>query len=333
MKLPGMKMDSPLMNFSGEFDDNRVEQFENVDAEAIIRIRNAYLDFHSKYHVKYPGRPFMVFLGECIEVQGDLPFGVTKMPFYNDNVVKSDVIYEFSDDELSQMAGQGLFNTGFKVPEEFIGAEINIPVKCSLTVIKPELEDGIPLMFVSINDNRHIVTDSKHSDWAFGYEFDTLELSDEFEMEDDFIDDKDFDKTFGIADELKVETKEEPKKLIDRNFEMEVDDIYNKVKEREEALNESSKSESFEASDEWLDNLDLEMDEFEDDSEFFSSEDFEDVFDEEELSELTDSRNEEAIEKADTAKDLTEAKEEETIRRLADESGISKEEVERELGD
>lgn len=360
MKLPGMKMDSPLMSLSKQLGDERVEQFDDVDAEAIIEIEQAYIDFHSKYDEKFPGRPYLVFTGVCKELQGDLPFGITSLPFYNDNFIKSDVIYDFSDDELSTLAKQGLFNKGFKVPEDFIGAEINAPVKCSMTVIKPELEDSVPLVFASIHNNRMIAMDTENSDWAFGYEFDDLVIEDTYDFEDDFIDDKSFEDTFGPIEEEPVyeeEVQEEPE--VDEELERSVADIYKRAKEREERIrrefaakkaaeeekvsevaeekkdapgSKEDAKESIKEDKEESKDLDNQFDE----SEFEEFEGFDESFENNDVSksekDAEDTRRK--VQKIDRAEDLQEENEkDEYVRRLADSTGISESEAERELGE
>lgn len=337
MKLPGMKIGSSLLGLTKQLDHERVEQFNDIETEAIIRIDVAYLDFHSRYHEKFPGRPFLVFAGDCIELKGNLPYGISSMPFYNENIVKSNVCYEFSDDELSVMAKQGLFNKGFEVPQEFIGAEINVPVKCSLTVIKPEREEGIPLAFVDIHNNRMIEMDTEHSDWAFGYEFDDL-VKDEYDFTDDFVDDKSFDEIFG---------KEEPEVQEEKTEEVSVDNAYlNKIRElrqkaklREERIEkdfkEKVKEEKEKKEESLVNESDEEKEDMFDELDFMDSSEFDDLFGDAVSSSEKDAEDtRQNVQKIDRAEDLQEESEKDDyVRRPADSTGISKTEAEHQLGE
>lgn len=348
MRIPGMKMDSPLMNLSKHLEDERVNQFEDVGADAIIKIEQAHIDFHSKYHDKFPGRPYLVFSGDCKELQGDLPFGITSLSFYNDNFINSDIIYEFSDDELSTLSKQGLFNKGFKVPDDFIGSEINVPVKCSFVVVKLESEDSLPLVFASIHDNRHIFMDTEHSDWAFGYEFDDLPV-DDYIFDNEFVDDKSFEQTFGKDKEPEIiKTKEIE---VDEELERSIAAIYKRAREREKRIRQEYAAKAAKRKKQILDIVKYEEDApelnesvkddtkdvYEDshDDEFFSEDDFEDVIDDnisESEKDAEDTRRK--VQKIDRAEDLQEENEkDEYVRRLADSTGISKSEAENQFGE
>lgn len=331
-KLPGIRNDSPLMELSKQLKDDRIERYNNVEAEAIIKVENAYIDYRSKYDDKYPARPYLVFIGECKELQGDLPKGVSNLSFYAGNVMKSDVIYEFSNDELATMAGQGLFNKEFKIPKEFIGAEINVPVKCDFTVITPEHEDDIPLMFASIKDSRHIEISTENSDWAFGYEFDDAEIEYDNSFDDDrFVSKDDFESIFGAEKSEKTEeqeTKEEKvikRDPVSRLLRASVDEIYENVKAKTEKKNKEEIAEAEVKIEEDLKETE-ETPEKESEEKFFDESEF-DEFDKENEEKLNQKIAEEKTEKS-----VEKEKDEEYVRRLADETGLSISEVSEELG-
>lgn len=327
MKLPGMKIGSSLLGLTKQLDQKCVEQFNDIETEAIIRIDTAYLDFHSRYHEKFPGRPFLVFMGDCIEVRGNLPYGISSMPLYNENIVKSNICYEFSDDELSVMAKQGLFHRGFEVPQDFIGAEINVPVKCSLTVIKPEMENGVPLAFVDIHDNRAIEMDTEHSDWAFGYEFDDL-VKDEYDFTDEFVDDKSFDEIFG------KEEKEE-KTPVDEVYLNKIRELRQKAKLREERIEKDFEEKVKEEKELVAEEPTEEKEDTFDESEFMDSSEFDDLFGDVISSSEKDAEDtRQNVQKIDRAEDLQEENEKDDyVRRPADSTGISKSDGEHQLGD
>ena len=332
-KLPGIRNDSPLMELSKQLEDDRIERYNNVEAEAIIKVENAYIDYRSKYDDKYPARPYLVFIGECKELQGDLPKGVSNLSFYAGNVMKSDVIYEFSNDELATMAGQGLFNKEFKIPKEFIGAEINVPVKCDFTVITPEHEDDIPLMFASIKDSRHIEISTENSDWAFGYEFDDAEIEYDNSFDDDrFVSKDDFESTFGAEKSEEQEAKEEKtikRDPVSRLLRASVDEIYENVKAKTEKKKTEEKIEEIAEAEVKIEEDLKETEakpEKKTEEKFFDESKF-DEFDKEDEERLNQKVAEEKTEKS-----VEKEKDEEYVRRLADETGLSVSEVQDELG-
>lgn len=333
MKLPGMKIGSSLLGLTKQLDHERVEQFNDIETEAIIRINTAYLDFHSRYHEKFPGRPFLVFMGDCIEVRGNLPYGISSMPLYNENIVKSNICYEFSDDELSVMAKQGLFHRGFEVPQDFIGAEINVPVKCSLTVIKPEMENGIPLAFVDIHNNCAIEMDTEHSDWAFGYEFDDL-VKDEYDFTDEFVDDKSFDEIFG-KEEKEIQEEKEEKTPVDEAHLNKIRELRQKAKLREERIEKDFEEKVKEEKELVAEEPTEEKEDTFDESEFMDSSEFDDLFGDVISSSEKDAEDtRQNVQKIDRAEDLQEENEKDDyVRRPADSTGISKSDGEHQLGD
>ena len=327
MRIPGMRMDSPLMEVAEQLDENQVSYHENVACRAHIKVRNAYIDFRNKFDEKFPGRPYLVFNGECLLIEGDLPHGVKSLSFGEGTGIVSDIIYEFTDNELSVMAGQGLFDSRFKIPNEFYEAAIDVPVKCNFKAVGTYGKNNIPLLFANIQNNRSIEIDTENSDWAFGFEFDEIQREatefnpeySEFMSEQDFERDFDGQETKEVVEEQKVELEDD----YDPEFKEHLEEIVERVEEKQEARNEAKLRQKEQRQVELKKESVSEVDEKEDDEEVITIDvaEFEDMFlDEEDLmGEITDSEKEaeakrNKVQTVDRAEDLEESIEEDELK-------------------
>ena len=238
MRIPAMRMDSTLMGLAKQLNDSRLTYYDEIDVTAKMAVDNAFLSYHNDYHEQYPGRPYMRLYGKCMAIKGKLPNDITSLTFSIDNAIDLDPIYEFSNDELVFMTKQGMFNAGFKVPDELRGVDIYVPVKCALAVIEPEKEDSVPLVFVKIYDNCEVEISSKNTNYEFGYKFEALEKEKEEKPDVEYLSEVDFTKIFG-EDEKPIEKIEEKpvKTKEEMKIELMAKEIRKKAKEREERIN------------------------------------------------------------------------------------------------
>lgn len=134
--------------------------------EARIRMSRVFFESHGseKNH-----RPYLHGLGELIGLQAieeedgsrqrnRFGYGVDRLNFEKDRPAVS-MIYEFTDDQVTELAHKGFFNQGYVAPES-LETVFELPVQAHWMVVPPDYQDDItesfPLVFVSVEGLGHL---------------------------------------------------------------------------------------------------------------------------------------------------------------------------------
>lgn len=134
--------------------------------EARIRMSRVFFESHGseKNH-----RPYLHGLGELIGLQAieeedgsrqrnRFGYGVDRLNFEKDRPAVS-MIYEFTDDQVTELARRGFFNQGYTAPES-LETVFELPVQAHWMVVPPDYQDDItesfPLVFVSVEGLGHL---------------------------------------------------------------------------------------------------------------------------------------------------------------------------------
>lgn len=185
MKTPGQTINSPFYGAIREMPDDSHFNTEGVLCEGNIYASNVFLGANSWQDKENPGRPYMHIMGECREIKGIMPYGVTELTFEEGKGIPVDIFYEFTDDELSAMVKKGLFKPGFECPEEMYTNVLEMPLTCNFTAVAPQAGSDVPILFADIADKQYIVTNSEDCGYTFGDYFREPVVP---EVEDEFID-------------------------------------------------------------------------------------------------------------------------------------------------
>lgn len=208
MKTPGQTINSPYFGAIREMPDDSHSNAKGVHCEGNIYASNVFLGANGWQDKENPGRPYMHIMGECREIKGVMPYGVTELTFEEGKGIPVDIFYEFSDDELSDMVKKGLFKPGFKCPEEMYTNVLEMPLTCNFTAVAPQPGSDVPILFADIANKQYIVTNSDDCGYTFGDYFKeavTPEVEDEFldftnvEVEDDLLEQPEADKSEEIV--------------------------------------------------------------------------------------------------------------------------------------
>lgn len=340
MKISALSMDNPAYDIAvHSADSGYVYSEKSVNCEAAIKTTGVYIGFNS---AKDKYRPYLAIMGEVEELQGDFPVGIKEMTF--DDIItrpRVEYMYNFTDEELSYLAGIGLYQKGFKVPDVFYENQLNFPVKVDYAVVS---DKGVPLVFVNIQNPYNNEVDGARSGYAYEDEtgkciglasyFEPITKEDyqEFiESTDDFISDKEMKSIQNDDDYLggayvSPETPEtdepeaepvvtEEDELLTRLFESSYEDSYaryNKIHTSDEYSDDDTDDvEAYENSDDAVNTNLVENDDTNDideriEEQSANTETVYDSFDEVENSDmLSNSSSSVESDVADTSEDIT----------------------------
>ena len=146
----------------------------DVSVEGEVYVSEAYIDYHSR---EDSYRPYLRLMGHVNAIQGDMG-DVQKVVFNDDPNLPNPRLapqvsfeYEFSNDELADLSEKGLFDRGFEVPEIFHGNILQLPMECTLSVVKPLNQEDSPIMFVGVKEPYNISTSALASGYASEEEY------------------------------------------------------------------------------------------------------------------------------------------------------------------
>ena len=150
-------------------DNDQVDYYRGVPMIANAEISNAFLAFRSPYDVQHPNRPYLHLMGYLDDVEGNMPYDITK--FVPKHRPYSDIIYEFSNNELANLVDKGLYERDFKVPDKLTTAKLKIPVTCDFALVKPDKEANTVLVYGKIKNAENLAISSKNTDYVFANDF------------------------------------------------------------------------------------------------------------------------------------------------------------------
>lgn len=227
-----------------------------------VALNNASIETHNSWDKNKPNRPYLNLRGNCVGVSADFPYGVTKVTLDRKSTVPFSINYELTDEQIADLTLKGLFNRGFECPSILTSnSVISIPVMFGGSIIAPENEGDLPIIFVDIRDTLSITTDKDDCGYDFAKYFEKTKLEPEKEISNDYFvdyDDIEFEdiieapKEFksldekSIEEEVKLETEEEKELnerlvLIEKKVEKEYIEPKNKKLGIEKAEKEESK--------------------------------------------------------------------------------------------
>lgn len=226
-----------------------------------VALNNASIESHDSWDKNKPNRPYLNLRGNCIGVSADFPYGVTKVTLDRKSTVPFSINYELTDEQIADLTLKGLFNRGFECPSILTSnSVISIPVMFGGSVIAPENEGDLPIIFVDIRDTLSITTDKDDCGYDFAKYFEKTKLEPEKEISNDYFldyDDIEFEdvieepKEFksldekAIEEEVKLETEDE-KELNERLvlIEKEVEKEYIEPKNKKLGIEKVEKEEN-----------------------------------------------------------------------------------------
>lgn len=149
-------------SFVGEvynLEDDMYKNYEALDCNLNVKVNNAFLGYRSEYDKDHPCKPYLKLIGTCDNIEGEFPYNINKINF-NDRYFDTSIIYEFDNDELSELVKKGLYQKDFKVPKEILRSELNVDGKVDILCVKPD-EDKIPLMFADVVNKNELYADKE----------------------------------------------------------------------------------------------------------------------------------------------------------------------------
>ncbi|QXV57380.1 hypothetical protein CVV72_10390 [Amycolatopsis sp. TNS106] len=136
---------------------------EKLTAEIGVLVESVELQ-HRALEENY--RPYLHVSGELRSVAfvDVLPFGITEVVYSPGRGEKVDAFYEFDDQQLIVLARKGYFGRAFRVPEQIIGIEWELPATVNtLIVAPPDGDAGAPVIFTQVHHIAQLEIDADTS--------------------------------------------------------------------------------------------------------------------------------------------------------------------------
>lgn len=152
MKINGLKSKPALGSLLRSV---QTEEYRDFSCTAHMQAEDVFLDYRPKTDENYPNRPYLLLRGSCTKLTGNLPYDVSELDLDSENSSDIEILYEFSDEELSDLCSKGLFNKDFKVPDKFYSLDYTMDVNCDFEAFQTTNEKGenIPIIIYHINDS------------------------------------------------------------------------------------------------------------------------------------------------------------------------------------
>ncbi|HEU5223072.1 MAG TPA: hypothetical protein VFU07_05250 [Candidatus Lumbricidophila sp.] len=143
-----------------------VETLQAVPVDAVVLMEHASF-IHQGSEQNF--RPVLHLEGQLISVsspQVELPFGVTQLEFPSGQGASVDAFYEFTNEQLAQLAQKGYFEKGFEIPAALAGVPWTLPGTAKFVFVSPDANDEPPVVFLELLGANQLVIDERTS----GYE-------------------------------------------------------------------------------------------------------------------------------------------------------------------
>lgn len=197
MKMQAKQYSDRLATIAGSLPEESVTTIEALPCVGKMTTINAFLAFRGSEDKEFPNRPYLHFVGECKEIAGSLPFGINKINFPVKEGIPVDFFYEFTNEQIADLANKGLFEKDFKTPTILRNNQtgIEVPIYCNFRVVHPLDEQDYPVVFAEIIGQHEIVMDERTSGYTMSNYFEHIskdnpydyDLFDEEEKEIDEI--------------------------------------------------------------------------------------------------------------------------------------------------
>lgn len=145
----------------------------SVDVDARVSI-DTYTLVHSQPANNY--RPSLHLKGEILAIkpsdqeQGTFPHNIEEISYLQGLAPRFEALYEFTDEQLTELVSRGYFNQGFDIGAESIrsmqGLELPID-KLTIHIVAPDAQENIPLVFADITRLNTLTLDVDNT----GYDF------------------------------------------------------------------------------------------------------------------------------------------------------------------
>lgn len=141
-------------------------RYDETEAEIGVHVESVEIK-HRSQEEKY--RPYLHLSGELRSITPSqaLTFDISQVTYSPGQGERVDAFYEFSDEQLVQLAAKGYFSKDFRVPESITDLEWQLPAKVDLLVLAPSDREGdVPVVFSRVHDIGGLET----SEYDSGYD-------------------------------------------------------------------------------------------------------------------------------------------------------------------
>lgn len=149
-KIEGTTLETP--NIHHAVLTQAQDRYTDVPCDARVTPLSVYLTHHGP-ELNY--RPMLKIIGELRGVSlvdDSLPYGLDEIAFRPGDGQRVEAIYEFTDEQLNDLAGKGYFRKGFAVPEQVSTAEYILPAQGTIVVLPPQGPEDVPVAVVTLEN-------------------------------------------------------------------------------------------------------------------------------------------------------------------------------------
>lgn len=149
-KIEGTTLETPNIHHAVLTQDQH--RYTDVPCDARVTPLSVYMTHHGP-DLNY--RPMLKIIGELRGVnliEDSLPYGLDEIAFRPGDGQRVEAIYEFTDEQLSDLTDKGYFRKGFAVPEQVSTAEYILPAQGTIVVLPPQGPQDVPVAVVTLEN-------------------------------------------------------------------------------------------------------------------------------------------------------------------------------------
>lgn len=190
---------------------------EETESGVNFKISGVGIKYRSEFDSEFPARPYMEITGTIDSVLANTDtLGLIKVNFDEQDRYESTLVYEFSDEEIANLAAKGLFRKEFQIPYEFENMVVQVPKEVRLDIILMDEENSVPLVFVKVLDSNQTEANREMLGVEFTDLFRAVELEEELNKTADL-------ENFRDIEETEIHKDNEPE--LEEENELEADNV------------------------------------------------------------------------------------------------------------
>lgn len=130
---------------------------KDVPAMLLFEAEDAFIEFSGEDDVEFgagdgTGRPRLILIGRPKGVRGDFPFDIAGMDYDDECLGRSlqSYAYEFTRENLIDLARKGMFEPGFRVPDIIKSSTFELPCRVDYVAIGATSPGDYPVIFAGL---------------------------------------------------------------------------------------------------------------------------------------------------------------------------------------
>lgn len=177
MKLAVLSLDDPWSDRVQRDRSAATQMFRSIPTDVFVRMESVEFMHHGP---DQRFRPYLHLQGTITQLVPEeaLPYGVKDLPYKPGSGPRLDAFYEFTDTQLADLVAKGYFTKDFRIPEDMVGLEWDLPGSVDYLMVYPEYTDEVPVVFAGVRDRNDLVLTAESSGYVLDEYFQPIAQSD-----------------------------------------------------------------------------------------------------------------------------------------------------------